>query len=419
MALFNNIFKSVTRRVNFNGINSSLSRQLSYSTSDAMVGFTEEHIQLRDSVRRFCEEEINPRIAHLDKNGEFPLDLWRKFGDLGINGMTASSEYGGAELGYFEHSIVLEEMSRSSAAIALSYGAHSNLCVNQIQRNGNEEQKQKFLPKLISGEYIGALAMSEPGAGSDVVGSMSCTAVQKGDDWVLNGNKMWITNGPDADVIVVYALTSTPGNKRKITAFLVEKGMKGFSTGQKLDKFGMRSSHTGELIFEDCHVPAKNVLGEVHKGVYVLMSGLDYERLVLAAQPLGIMQACMDMTFEYLNTRKQFSQHLSNFQLLQGKMADMYTQFSAARCYQYSLARIADNKSHGPIRKECAGLILYNGELGTKVALDAIQCLGGNGYINDFPVGRFMRDAKLFEIGAGTSEIRRMLIAREINAEYN
>lgn len=343
------------------------------------------------------------------------MDLWQKMGDMGLLGITAPTEYGGLGLGYSEHCVVMEELSRASGSVALSYGAHSNLCVNQIVRNGNEEQKKKYLPKLITGEYIGALAMSEPGAGSDVM-SMKLRAEKKGNKWVLNGNKMWITNGPDAHVLVVYAKTDpTAAPGKSVTAFLVERGMKGFSTAQKLDKLGMRGSNTCELVFEDCEVPEENVMGGVGSGAKVLMSGLDYERLVLAAGPLGLMQAAMDVTIPYMHERKQFGQRIGDFQLMQGKIADMYTKLSASRAYVYSVARAVDSKSQS--RYDCAGVILYTAERATEVALDAIQALGGNGYINDFPTGRILRDAKLYEIGAGTSEIRRMLIGRELMKE--
>ncbi|XP_067139967.1 isovaleryl-CoA dehydrogenase, mitochondrial isoform X2 [Centruroides vittatus] len=335
---------------------------------------------------------------------------------MGFMGITVPEKYGGLQSGYLEHCIVLEEMSRVSAAIALSYGAHSNLCINQIARNGNEKQKEKYLPKLISGEYVGALAMSEPESGSDVV-SMKTKAEKKGDYYVLNGNKFWITNGSEADVLFVYARTKQDGQPQHgISAFLIEKGMPGFSIGQKLDKLGMRGSPTAELIFEDCKVPAENLVGEENKGVYVLMSGLDFERLVLAAGPVGIMQACCDITFEYVHDRKQFGKRIGEFQLIQGKLADMYTTLNACRAYLYNVARAAD-KGHVS-SKDCAGVILYCAEKATQVALDAVQCLGGNGYINDYPTGRFLRDAKLYEIGAGTSEVRRLIIGRSLNKEY-
>jgi isovaleryl-CoA dehydrogenase len=342
------------------------------------------------------------------------MDLWRKFGDLGLLGITVEEEYGGAAMGYLEHVVAMEEISRASASVGLSYGAHSNLCVNQIRRNGTGEQKRKYLPKLISGEHVGALAMSEPGAGSDVVG-MKTKAEKKGDRFVLTGNKMWITNGPDADVLVVYAKTDPNAGSKGITAFLIEKGMKGFSTAQKLDKLGMRGSNTCELVFEDCEVPAENVLGEVGKGVRVLMSGLDYERAVLAAGPLGIMQSCMDVVLPYVHERKQFGQPIGEFQIMQAKLADMYTTMNAAKAYVYTVAKACDRGR--TTRKDAAGAILFAAEKATWMALEAIQCLGGNGYINDYATGRLLRDAKLYEIGAGTSEIRRMLIGRELFEE--
>jgi isovaleryl-CoA dehydrogenase len=366
---------------------------------------------LRNQIEAFCEKEIAPRAAEIDKSNEFPMELWKKLGDLGVLGITVEEEYGGAGLGYLEHAIAMEEISRASASVGLSYGAHSNLCVNQIRRNGNAEQKKRYLPKLISGDHVGALAMSEPGAGSDVV-SMKLKAEKKGDRYILNGNKMWITNGPDADVLVVYAKTDPAAGSKGITAFLIEKTFKGFSTAQKLDKLGMRGSNTCELVFRDCEVPAENVLGAVGKGVRVLMSGLDYERAVLAAGPLGIMQACMDVVLPYVHERKQFDQPIGSFQLVQGKLADMYTTLTASKAYVYAVAKACDRGQ--TTRKDAAGAILYAAESATKVALDAIQLLGGNGYINDYPTGRLLRDAKLYEIGAGTSEIRRMLIGREL-----
>ncbi len=369
---------------------------------------------LRDSVMRFADDEIAPRAADIDRQNEFPHDLWRKMGDLGILGITVEEQYGGAAMGYLEHVVAMEEVSRASASVGLSYGAHSNLCVNQIRRNGNDAQRQRYLPRLISGEHVGALAMSEPGAGSDVVG-MRLAAAKKGDRYILNGTKMWITNGPDADVLVVYAKTDAGAGARGITAFIVEKGFKGFSTAQKLDKLGMRGSNTCELVFEDCEVPAENVLGEVGRGVNVLMSGLDYERVVLAAGPLGIMQACMDVVLPYVHERKQFGRPIGEFQLMQGKLADMYTTMNASKAYVYAVARACD--LGGPTRKDAAGAILYAAERATWMALEAIQCLGGNGYINDYATGRLLRDAKLYEIGAGTSEIRRMLIGRELFEE--
>ena len=370
--------------------------------------------QLRASVRGFTADEIAPLAADIDKSNEFPRQLWTKLGDMGLHGITVEEEYGGAGLGYLEHVIAMEEVSRGSAAVGLSYGAHSNLCVNQLRRNGSDAQKRKHLPKLISGEHVGALAMSEPGAGSDVV-SMKLKAEKRGDRYILNGTKFWITNGPCADVLVVYAKTDPAAGPRGITAFLIEKGFKGFSTAQKLDKLGMRGSDTGELIFEDCEVPADNVLGEVGKGVNVLMSGLDYERAVLAAGPLGIMQAAMDVVIPYVHTRKQFDAPIGTFQLVQGKLADMYTTMNACKAYVYAVARACDRGETA--RKDAAGAILYASEKATQIALDAVQLLGGNGYINDYPTGRLLRDAKLYEIGAGTSEIRRWLIGRELFEE--
>ncbi|WP_395023163.1 isovaleryl-CoA dehydrogenase [Dongia sp.] len=369
---------------------------------------------LRNQVEAFAAKEIAPRAAEIDAKNEFPMDLWKKFGDLGVLGITVEEEYGGAGLGYLEHTVAMEEISRASASVGLSYGAHSNLCVNQIRRNGNAEQKKRYLPKLIDGTNVGALAMSEPGSGSDVV-SMKLKAEKKGDRYVLNGNKMWITNGPDADVLVVYAKTDPAAGSKGITAFLIEKGFKGFSTAQKLDKLGMRGSNTCELVFRDCEVPAENVLGEVGKGVRVLMSGLDYERAVLAAGPIGIMQAALDVAIPYVHERKQFGQSIGSFQLVQGKLADMYTTLNASRAYVYAVAKACDRGQ--TTRKDAAGAILFAAEAATRVALDAIQLLGGNGYINDYPTGRLLRDAKLYEIGAGTSEIRRMLIGRELFEE--
>jgi isovaleryl-CoA dehydrogenase len=385
---------------------------ISYPSLNFNLGETAE--MLRDAVRAFTRDEITPRAADIDKNNDFPADLWRKMGDLGVLGVTAPEEYGGAGLGYLEHVIAMEEISRGSASVGLSYGAHSNLCVNQIVRNGSEEQKARYLPGLISGEHVGALAMSETGAGSDVV-SMKLRAEKKGDRYILNGSKMWITNGPDADVLVVYAKTDPAAGSHGITTFLIEKGFAGFSVAQKLDKLGMRGSNTGELVFEDCEVPAENVMGAVGGGVRVLMSGLDYERTVLAAGPLGLMQACMDVVVPYIHEREQFGQPIGEFQLIQGKIADMYTTLSACRAYVYAVAQACSRGETA--RKDAAGAILYAAEKATWMALEAIQILGGNGYINDYPTGRFLRDAKLYEIGAGTSEIRRMLIGRELFAE--
>jgi len=367
--------------------------------------------QIRDTVRGFTADRIAPIAAEIDRTDEFPRYLWPEIGALGLHGITVEEEYGGAGLGYLEHCLAMEEISRGSASVGLSYGAHSNLCVNQIRRNGTHEQKERYLPKLISGEHVGGLAMSEPGAGSDVV-SMKLRAEKRGDRYVLNGTKMWITNGPGGDVIVVYAKTDPDAGPRGITAFIVEKGFKGFRVAQKLDKLGMRGSNTGELVFEDCEVPAENVLGQVGKGVNVLMSGLDYERAVLAAGPLGIMQACMDVVLPYVHERRQFGQPIGEFQLVQGKIADMYVAMNSCRAYVYSVARACDRGR--TTRRDAAGAILLAAEKATQVALDAIQLLGGNGYINDYPVGRLLRDAKLYEIGAGTSEIRRMLIGREL-----
>ncbi len=373
---------------------------------------------LRDSLQDFVSREITPRAAEIDRSNQFPMDLWKKLGDLGVLGMTVEEEYGGTQMGYLAHIIAVEEISRGSASVGLSYGAHSNLCVNQIRRNGTEAQKRKYLPGLISGEQVGALAMSEPGAGSDVVG-MRTRADWKGDRWVLNGNKMWITNGPDADTLVVYAKNDLEAGPRGITAFLIEKGMPGFSTAQKLDKLGMRGSNTCELVFQDCAVPAENVLGGLGRGVNVLMSGLDYERAVLAGGPLGIMAACLDVTVPYLHERKQFGQPIGEFQLMQGKLADMYSTWSACRAYAYAVGEALDRGSliGTAARKDCAGVILYTAEKATWMAGEAIQALGGVGYTYDYPAGRLWRDAKLYEIGAGTSEIRRMLIGRELFAE--
>ena len=374
-------------------------------------GLDDELNMLRDQVNAFARDEIAPRAAEIDEKNEFPNDLWQKFGDMGLLGITVSEEDGGTGMGYLAHCIAMEEISRASASVGLSYGAHSNLCVNQLKINASAEQKAKYLPKLMTGEHVGALAMSEPGAGSDVV-SMKLRARKEGDHFVLNGNKMWITNGPDADVLVVYAKTDPEAGSKGITAFIIEKGMPGFTTAQKLDKLGMRGSNTCELVFQDCEVPVENVLGELNRGVKVLMSGLDYERTVLAAGPIGIMQAAMDIVVPYVHERKQFNQSIGEFQLVQGKIADMYSTLNACRAYLYAVAAGCDRGQTS--RKDAAGVILYCAEKATQVALDAIQLLGGNGYINEYPTGRLLRDAKLYEIGAGTSEIRRMLIGREI-----
>jgi isovaleryl-CoA dehydrogenase len=366
---------------------------------------------IRESTRDFAEAEIAPRAAEIDRDNLFPRDLWPKMGALGLHGITAPEEYGGLALGYLEHCVAIEEVSRASASVGLSYGAHSNLCVNQLTRNGNDAQKSRYLPKLISGEHVGALAMSEPNAGSDVV-SMTTRAERRGDRFIINGAKMWITNGPVADTLVVYAKTDPSAGPRGISAFIVERGMKGFSNGTKLDKVGMRGSDTSELIFQDCEVPEDNLLGALGRGVNVLMSGLDYERVVLAAGPLGIMQAAMDVVLPYVHQRKQFGAPIGSFQLVQGKLADMYVTMNAARAYVYAVAKACDRGE--TTREDSAGAILYAAERATQVALDAMQLLGGNGYVNDYPTGRLLRDAKLYEIGAGTSEIRRMLIGREL-----
>ena len=383
-----------------------------YPTLDFGLGETAD--QLRQMVRAFAADEVAPIAAEIDKTDRFPRELWPKMGELGLHGITVEEEYGGSGLGYLEHCVAMEEVSRASGSVGLSYGAHSNLCVNQLRRNGTDAQKRMYLPKLISGEHVGALAMSESGAGSDVV-SMQLKAEKKGDRYILNGTKMWITNSPDAQVIVVYAKTDPAAGPRGITAFIVQTDFKGFRVAQKLDKLGMRGSSTGELVFEDCEVPEENVLGQVGRGVAVLMSGLDYERSVLAAGPLGLMQAAMDIVVPYIHERKQFGQSIGTFQLIQGKVADMYTEMNAAKAYVYAVARACDRGQ--TTRKDAAGAILFAAEKATKAALDAMQILGGNGYINDYPAGRLLRDAKLYEIGAGTSEIRRMLIGRELFEE--
>ncbi|MBS7807247.1 isovaleryl-CoA dehydrogenase [Variovorax sp. PCZ-1] len=374
---------------------------------------------LRDAVREFAQAEIAPLAHDVDKNDQFPMQLWRKMGELGVLGITVEEEYGGAGMGYLAHMIAMEEISRASASIGLSYGAHSNLCVNQIRRNGTPDQRAKYLPKLISGEHVGALAMSEPGAGSDVI-SMKLKAEDKGGYYLLNGSKMWITNGPDADTMVVYAKTEPEMGARGVTAFIVEKGMKGFSTAQKLDKLGMRGSHTGEMVFQNVEVPASHIIGGLNNGAKVLMSGLDYERAVLAAGPIGIMQAVMDNVIPYIHDRKQFGQSIGEFQLIQGKVADMYTLLQAGRAFCYQIGKNLDmlgTEHVRQVRKDCASVILWCAEMATKMAGDGIQIFGGNGYINEYPLGRLWRDAKLYEIGAGTSEIRRMLIGRELFAE--
>ncbi|RUS69305.1 hypothetical protein EGW08_022933 [Elysia chlorotica] len=405
---------------NSRSVPSVISRASSYyPIDDSLYNLTDEQKQLRESVFRFSQKELAPKAAEIDKTNDFKdmKEFWLKCGEMGLHGATVPVEYGGSAMSYLDHCLIMEEMSRASASIALSYGAHSNLCINQIVRNATEDQKQKYLPDLISGKKVGALAMSEANAGSDVV-SMKTTAIKKGDHYVLNGTKFWITNGPDADVLVVYAKTDpkNPKPQHGITAFLIEKGMPGFSTSPKLDKLGMRGSNTCELVFEDCAVPAANVVGDVGQGVYVLMSGLDIERCILAAGPLGIMQACCDIAFQYANVREAFGEKIGQFQMVQSKMADMYTVLNACRSYTYNVARALDRGERHP--NDCAGVILYTAEAATKMALDAIQILGGNGYINDYPTGRLLRDAKLYEIGAGTSEVRRMIIARAINAHY-
>ena len=383
-----------------------------YPTLNFNLG--EDIDMLRDSVFQFCSKEIAPRAADIDSSNEFPMDLWRKLGDMGLLGITVDEQYGGTGMGYLAHSVAMEEISRASASVGLSYGAHSNLCVNQLHKNGTEEQKHKYLPKLCSGEHIGALAMSEPNAGSDVV-SMKLKAEKHGDHYILNGSKMWITNGPDADTYVIYAKTDTTAGSKGITAFIVERNYPGFSRQQKLDKLGMRGSNTCELVFENCQVPAENILGGEGRGVAVLMSGLDYERTVLSGGPVGIMQACLDVVLPYIHERKQFDQPIGEFQLMQGKIADMYADLNASRAYLYAVARACDLGQDS--RKDAAAVILFTAEKATQMALQAIQALGGNGYTNDYPAARLLRDAKLYEIGAGTSEVRRMLIGRELFAE--
>jgi isovaleryl-CoA dehydrogenase len=377
-------------------------------------GLGEEIDMLRDAVYQMCQAELAPRADQIDRDNDFPADMWAKFGSLGLLGITVEEAYGGSGMGYLAHCVAMEEISRASGSVGLSYGAHSNLCVNQIRKNGSEEQKQKYLPKLCSGEHVGALAMSEPGAGSDVV-SMKLRAEKQGDRYLLNGNKMWITNGPDAHTYVIYAKTDPQGGPRGITAFIVERDFPGFSRAQKLDKLGMRGSNTCELVFEDCEVPVENVLGEVGRGVNVLMSGLDYERTVLSGGPVGLMQACLDIVVPYVHDRKQFGQSIGEFQLMQGKVADMYAELNASRAYLYAVGAALDRGQES--RKDAAAVILYTAEKATQVALQAIQALGGNGYINEYATGRLLRDAKLYEIGAGTSEIRRMLIGRELFKE--
>tara|TARA_B110000091_G_scaffold45810_1_gene50160 strand:- start:459 stop:1628 length:1170 start_codon:yes stop_codon:yes gene_type:complete len=383
-----------------------------YPTLNFNLG--EDIDMLRDSVFQFCSKEIAPRAADIDSSNEFPMDLWLKLGDMGLLGITVEEQYGGTGMGYLAHSVAMEEISRASASVGLSYGAHSNLCVNQLHKNGTEEQKRKYLPKLCSGEHVGALAMSEPNAGSDVV-SMKLKAEKHGDYYVLNGSKMWITNGPDADTYVIYAKTDTTAGSKGITAFIVERDYQGFSRQQKLDKLGMRGSNTCELVFENCQVPAENILGGEGRGVAVLMSGLDYERTVLSGGPVGIMQACLDVVLPYIHERKQFDQPIGEFQLMQGKIADMYADLNASRAYLYAVARACDLGQDS--RKDAAAVILFTAEKATQMALQAIQALGGNGYTNDYPAARLLRDAKLYEIGAGTSEVRRMLIGRELFAE--
>jgi len=373
---------------------------------------------LRDSVKRLCDDELAPRAAQIDHDNTFPMDMWKKFGDLGVLGISIPEEYGGTGLGYVAHTVAMEEISRASGSVGLAYGAHSNLCVNNLYLNGNEAQRQKYLPKLASGEFVGALAMSEPGAGSDVVGSMACRAEKKGDHWIANGSKMWITNGPHADVLIVYMRTAPKDQgSRAMTAFIVEKGMKGFRTAQKLDKLGMRGSDTCELVFEDCEIPEENVLGAVNGGSRVLMGGLDTERTVLSGGPIGLMQAAMDIVLPYVHERKQFGQPIGTFGLMQGKVADMYVALQSSRAFSYRVATMLDQGRGRAARKDAAACILYASESAVKVTTEAIQCLGGNGYINEYPTGRLWRDAKLYDIGAGTNEIRRMLIGRELFGE--
>jgi isovaleryl-CoA dehydrogenase len=379
---------------------------------------TEDTDALRDTVKRMCDAELAPRASEIDQKNEFPADMWKKLGELGLLGMTVPDEYGGTGLGYTAHVVAMEEVSRASASVGLAYGAHSNLCVNNLYLNGNEAQRRKFLPKLCSGAFVGALAMSEPGAGSDVVGSMACRAEKKGDRWIANGSKMWITNGPHADVAIVYMRTAAKDQGSKaMTAFLIEKGMKGFSTAQKLDKLGMRGSDTCELVFQDCEIPEENILGAVNGGSKVLMKGLDTERTVLSGGPIGIMQAAMDLVLPYVHERKQFGQAIGTFGLMQGKVADMYTKLQASRAFSYRVANALDQGRGRAARKDAAACIMFASENAVQVALEAIQCLGGNGYINEFPAGRLLRDAKLYDIGAGTNEIRRMLIGRELFEE--
>ncbi|WP_237068534.1 isovaleryl-CoA dehydrogenase [Microbulbifer guangxiensis] len=380
-----------------------------YRTLNFNLG--EEIDMLRDMVYKFCQAELVPRAAQIDEDNQFPADMWKKFGDMGLLGITVEEEFGGSSMGYLAHAVAMEEISRASASVGLSYGAHSNLCVNQIRKNGTQAQKEKYLPKLCSGEHVGALAMSEPNSGSDVV-SLQLRAEKKGDRFILNGNKMWITNGPDADTYVIYARTEPGISSGGITAFIVERGFKGFSQAQKLDKLGMRGSNTCELVFEDCEVPEENILGELNGGVRVLMSGLDYERTILSGGPVGIMQACMDVVVPYVHERKQFGKAIGEFQLMQGKLADMYADLSASRAFLYAVAQACDRGEDS--RKDAAAVILFTAERATQMALQAIQTLGGNGYINEYPTGRLLRDAKLYEIGAGTSEVRRMLIGREL-----